>query len=371
MSVYGTSHGVAMQFDKISYANILLPTDSYRLYAVVFVGWVYFGAFKLLLSGKPFANNPLGFIMYVIGRESIYCVQLQQAFLLLPGTASRISARTVLFSNVPKGFLNMDRLTQTFPTMKHAWIATDTKELDTLIEDRDKVALKLEGAEIKLSMDANAKRLKAIKKGGSGGRDAENQSQWLDDEARPTHRLGKIPLIGKKVDTINWSRSHLAELLPKIQRAQESNYQGNTKFSSAVFVEFHSVQAAEAAYHQTHSKLPKGFAPRAVGARPHEVIWQNLNMGLAQHKMMTAVATAIIFLMIIFWIPITAFVGALANINSLITTAPFLKFILKLPTALLGLITGLLPTIILAVCLALVPIIMRCESYLCLGSRHH
>jgi len=307
------------------------------------------------------ANFFSGIIMFIIGRESVYCVQIKQAFLLLPGTASRISARTVLFSNVPKDFLNMDRLTQTFPTMKHAWIATDTKELDKLIEDRDKTALKLENAEIKLSKDANARRLKALKKGGTGGRDSESQSQYLNDKTRPTHRLGKIPLIGKKVDTINWSRSHLAELLPAIARAQESNYQGQTKFSSAVFVEFYTVHAAEAAFHQTHTKLPKGFAPRAIGARPHEIIWKNLNMSLAQHKMRILVVSFIIFLMILFWTPITAFIGALANLNNLFNTLKFLVFLKKLPTVLLGLVSGLLPTIIMAVCLALVPIVMRCK----------
>ncbi len=43
MSVYATSHGGAMQFDKISFSNIAPPQDGLRLYAPTFVSWVYYG----------------------------------------------------------------------------------------------------------------------------------------------------------------------------------------------------------------------------------------------------------------------------------------------------------------------------------------
>ena len=43
MSVYGTSHGGQMQFDKISFSNIETPVDYYRLFAPTFVAWVYYG----------------------------------------------------------------------------------------------------------------------------------------------------------------------------------------------------------------------------------------------------------------------------------------------------------------------------------------
>lgn len=54
-----------------------------------------------------------------------------------------------------------------------------------------------------------------------------------------------------------------------------------------------------------------------------------------------------------------AFVGAVSNINYLIQVAPFLKFINNCPKAILGVITGLLPTIMLAVLMALLPIYLR------------
>jgi hypothetical protein len=60
--------------------------------------------------------------------------------------------------------------------------------------------------------------------------------------------------------------------------------------------------------------------------------------------------------MIIFWAIPVAFVGALSNINYLTNKVHFLSFINKIPTVILGLVTGLLPTILLAVLMAVVPI---------------
>ena len=292
--------------------------------------------------------------MLVIGRESIHYVQVKQAYTLLPGLASRISSRTVLFTNVPQEYLTLAKIRETLPSVKHIWIAMDTKKLEEDVEDRDKTALKLEGAEVALSKNANNNRLKALKKDPKASN--QNPSVWLDDKKRPTHRL-KF-LIGKKVDTINWSRAHLGELIPKVQNEQADLIEGNGKRNSAVFVEFNSVQAAESAFHGTHTKLPKGFKPRTAGTRPQEIIWKNLNMGESQRKIRTIVAIAIICWMIIFWGPITAFIGAVANINNLTTLAPWLGWINKIPGQILGIVTGLLPVILLAVVLALVPTIM-------------
>ena len=295
--------------------------------------------------------------MFVIGRESIHFVQVKQAYTLLPGLASRISSRTVLFTNVPQDYLTLAKIRETLPSVKHIWIGMDTEKLEEDVEDRDKTALKLEGAEIALSKDANNSRLKALKKDPKAAN--QNPSAWLDDKKRPTHRL-KF-LIGKKVDTINWSRAHLGELIPKIRKEQAALIEGNGKRSSAVFVEFNSVQAAESAFHGTHTKLPKKFKPRTVGTRPQEIIWKNLNMGESQRKIRTLIAIGIICWMIIFWGPITAFIGAVSNINTITTLAPWLGWINKIPGQILGIVTGLLPVILLAVVLSLVPTFMGCE----------
>ncbi|CUM57735.1 unnamed protein product [Debaryomyces tyrocola] len=59
--------------------------------------------------------------------------------------------------------------------------------------------------------------------------------------------------------------------------------------------------------------------------------------------------------MIIFWCIPVAVVGAISNINFLIEKAPWLEFINNMPDKLLGIITGLLPVVALAILMSLVP----------------
>ena len=299
--------------------------------------------------------------MIFIAREAIYFVHVKQAYLLLPGIASRISSKTVVFTNVPTEYINEARLREAFTSIVHVWLPTDTKALDELVEDRDKTALKLEGAEVKLSKTANDKRLKAEKKGGKQAN--EDPMHWLDQKDRPTHKLGKFGLYGKKVDTIDWSRTHLAEHTSKIAAERETHLSGKAKFNSAVFIEFANVQAAQAAFHKTHVKAPKGFIPRDTGFTPSEIIWKNLNMGNSQRLIRTLVASLIIFAMIIFWTVITAFIGLVSNLKFLQNEAPWLNFLNALGPV-TGIITNLLPAVALVVALMLVPIIMRRKFYL-------
>ena len=297
--------------------------------------------------------------MVVIARESIYAVKLRQALYNLPHFGGRLSTRTVLFTNVPTDFLVEAKLRETFSSIRHVWLPTDTKDLDELVDQRDTAAYKLEGAEIKLSKTANDKRLKAVKKGGKQEAN-EDPMHWIGPKDRPTHRLGKFGLYGKKVDSIDWSRSQLAELSPKITTERETHLSGKAKFNSAVFIEFDTIQAAQAAYHKTSGALPKSFVPRAIGAQPNEVIWKNLNIGDKQRRTRSMVAIAVVVALIIYFIPLTIFVGAVSNLNNIIPKAPWLGWINKLGKV-KGIITGLLPVIAVTVLYILVPIIMRRE----------
>lgn len=54
-----------------------------------------------------------------------------------------------------------------------------------------------------------------------------------------------------------------------------------------------------------------------------------------------------------------AVVGLISNINFLTETIPFLGFINSIPDVILGVVTGLLPVIMLAVLIAVLPIWLR------------
>lgn len=168
--------------------------------------------------------------------------------------------------------MNVDKLKAMLgPSVRRIWFARDCTELEKKVEERDKAAMKLEGAETKLVQTANGKRLKAEKKGGAPSSSNEEglASQYLDKKDRPMHRLK--PLIGKKVDTIDWSRAELQKLIPQVDKMQAEDRAGNAKLQNSVFVEFETLSEAQAAYQSlTHHQILH-MAPRFTGMTPTEV----------------------------------------------------------------------------------------------------
>ncbi|KNG51012.1 duf221 domain-containing protein [Stemphylium lycopersici] len=302
----------------------------------------------------------LGLVMVIIGRESFFVVNLRQAYRRSPWGASRLSSRTILFTNVPKT-LSQSALFDMFPGVKHAWVASNTKELDELVEDRDDTAMKLETAEVELLTNANQNRLKAEKgKKHYVAADVNDGSKWIDPKKRPTHKL-KF-LIGKKVDTIEYGRSHLAELIPKITEEQDKHWNGQGELVGAVFIEFDTQKHAQDAWQMMQSRKTrpdKSLKARQLGVAPQEVVWGNLRIKPAEHFVRWALATGFITVMIIFFAIPVAFVGLISNINYLADRFTWLEWILDIPDVILGVVTGLLPAVLLAVLMALVPIVCR------------
>ncbi|KAK4240888.1 hypothetical protein C8A03DRAFT_41622 [Achaetomium macrosporum] len=351
--VNATGGGGQTELDILSYANINQATQNNRYYAHVFVCWIYFG-----------------FVMYMIMRECIFYINLRQAFLLSPFYADRISSRTVLFTNVPADYLDERKLRKVFgAAVKNIWITSDTNEVDKVVEERDKVAMRLEKAEVKLIKLANKARQAALKKGASAndadkapivgdGESGSVAARWVPDKKRPTHRLGFLGLIGKKVDTINWCRSELERLIPEADAAQAKYRAGEYKKIPGVFIEFRTQADAEGAAQILAHHQGFHMADRYVGIRPGEIIWKSLAIPWWQKAIRRYAVLAFITAMILFWAIPVAFVGAVSNITYL-STISWLQWLSEIPPVIMGVVTGLLPSVLLAVLMSLVPIVMR------------
>ncbi|KAJ5619945.1 hypothetical protein N7510_003929 [Penicillium lagena] len=352
--VDATAHGEGSQLDILSISHIA-DSEYARYYAHCFLAWIF-----------------VGFIFFTITREHIFYINLRQAYFFSPAYASRISSRTVLFTTVTQDYLNKDKLRAMFgrDKVKNIWLATDTKELEEKVKQRDDAAMKLEGAEIKLIVQANKARTKALQKKGSPEEGAVDDlpqqfddesgslaARWVEPKNRPTHRLKM--LIGKKVDTINWARSEIERLTPEIEELQAKHRAGDVKLVSSCFVEFINQSDAQAAYQSVAHNLPLHMSPRYIGLDPTQVIWANLRIRWWERITRRTATIGFITAMIIFWAIPTAFVGSISNINSLIQKLPWLGFINNCPKVILGLITGMLPSVLMAVLMALVPIILR------------
>jgi calcium permeable stress-gated cation channel len=92
---------------------------------------------------------------------------------------------------------------------------SNLKELPDVYDRRLAVCSQLESAETSLMKTAAKLRLAALKKGGNATPTGEDVEAAAPDhvvvpkDQRPTHRLGMIPFVGEKVDTINWARQEI------------------------------------------------------------------------------------------------------------------------------------------------------------------
>jgi calcium permeable stress-gated cation channel len=354
--INATGGGGQKQLNIISFANIKADdqVQKLRYLGPVLVAWIY-----------------VAFIFFMVTREYIFYVSLRQAYLLSPLYARRISSRTVLFQAVPNEYADERKIRYMFgQELKNVWIASETKELEEMVKDRQKAAMKLEGAETKLIRLANKARLKAAKKGGAqdespvfderqdlSGESGSAAARWIRPKDRPTHRLK--PVIGKKVDTINWARDEIARLNPLIEKAQNEYRAGEAKPKNAVFVEFWNQTQAQAAFQMVTHHQALHMAPRQVGMVPEEVIWSNLGMTWKTATVRNIVALSAATALIIFWSFPVAVVGAISQISYLTEKLPWLGFINDIPTVILGVVQGLLPSVLLAVLVSLVPVFFR------------
>lgn len=334
-----TGGGTSSQLDKLSFSNVAKPLWTY---AHALVAWVF-----------------LGGVMLLIVHERMFFVGARLAYYTSPLRAKRVSSRTVLFMSLPKECQSEQALRKVLGhTVRRVWMASDCKDLEKDVKERDKAAMKLETAEVKLVKTATTEKAKSItneKQQSPNGHDFSQAQTWLKDQKLPSHRLK--PLVGKKVNTMEYARDYLPKQNDKIAKQQREHVNGHN-IVGAAFVEFDCQYAAQRAF-QMAAPSKKDFKPRYIDVQPGEVIWKNLKRNYASIKILMLAASAAVCALVIFWLPLVAFCGILTNINALTNRVPFLSFINDIPGPILGVVTGLLPTILLVVLLILVPIVMR------------
>ncbi|KAG4273312.1 hypothetical protein FPRO04_14568, partial [Fusarium proliferatum] len=338
------------QLDILSYSNIEVddPVKRNRLYAHCFVAWAVYA-----------------FVMYTITREFFFYIYLRQAFLSTPKHAKRISSRTVLFTSVSRECLDENYIRSIFRGSARIWIAGNTTQLDTITQERDSVAMKLEEGEIEWIKQCNKERIKCEMK-----RDKEAKKTTPDSKTgnpvtrcsyenkRPTHRTGAFGLVGKKVDTIQWCRKKLEVLVQEAKNAQNNWPTGGYEKHPAFFIEFPTQYDAQVAFQAATQYFPLQISPRFIGIKPKEVIWKSLNYSWWRVAIRRCVIYTIITGLVTFWaVPVTV-VGIITQVN-VIKLLPGLTWIQNTPQVILGAASGLLPSIALSILMSLVPEFIR------------
>ncbi|KAI3406123.1 PHM7 [Candida oxycetoniae] len=323
-------------FDILTIANV---RNKWRTFAHVFLSWILFGA-----------------VIFLIYRELVYYTTFRHVLQTTPLYDSLLSSRTLLLTEISTNNLNDESLRSYFPTATNIWYGRDYKKLEEECEERTKLASKYEGALNKVMTKAVKLRNKCIKKKKPVPEPADDLDKYLKDgKKRPTHRL-KF-LIGKKVDTLTYGAEKLGELNKSIVKRQEK-YQTSTQLPS-VFLEFPTQLELQKAYQAIpYNKDFKGVK-RITGVSPDDIIWKNLQLTSTKRRIKTILANTFLTLLIIFWCIPVAVVGAISNINFLTEKVPFLRFINNMPSVIMGVITGLLPVVALAILMSLIPPVIK------------
>lgn len=320
------------QLDILSIGNV---KHQNRYYAHIFVSWAFFGL-----------------VIFIIYRELVYYTTFRHALQTTPLYDSLLSSRTLLLTELPKSAMSEPELRTFFPTATNVWYARDYKKLEKLNKERTKLAKKYEGALNSVLIKAVKLRNKCEKKGKPFPEPSDDINKYLKEgKKRPTHRL-KF-LIGKKVDTLDYGAKRLGELNEEIKKAQ-IEHKTNEQLPS-VFIEFPSQLELQKAYQAIPFSSELKKCGRNTGIAPDDVIWENLSLTSTKRRIKRVLANTFLTLTIIFWCIPVAVVGAISNINFITEKLTFLKFINKMPSPIMGIITSLLPTILLAVLMSLVP----------------
>ncbi|KIX07718.1 uncharacterized protein Z518_02372 [Rhinocladiella mackenziei CBS 650.93] len=332
--VNATGGGDASQLDKISFSNVL---DRKRLYAHAVVAWVFFG-----------------FIILLITRERLFVIGLRRAHQTIPLNATRLSSRIVLFLSVPPGGLREDNLHRYFgENAVRSWVVSDLGHLESVVRKRNSKIDSLEELELQLLKKVNLARDGARHGHTPAMESSDTQPKAVDERHRPKHRSKYV--IGKKIDSISQLREEISTVVSNVDRVRDADSSEPTKRTGAIFVEFRDQASAHQAFQQVRHPSPLMLQPKYIGVQPKEVIWQNLNLDTSRRITYSYIAIGIAMATVILWsIPI-GIIGTISNINYLTDKFPFLRFINKLPDLVLGLLTGLVPPLLLSTVVSYVP----------------
>ncbi|KAI0250626.1 hypothetical protein BJV78DRAFT_1283057 [Lactifluus subvellereus] len=385
--------------DKFIFGNVA-PTQQSRYAGHLLITWIF-----------------TVWIWWNIKYEMAHYVRVRQDYLVSPAHSSTAQACTVLVMGIPPKYLSELALTRLFSHLpggvRKVWINRNLGDMPDLHKRLLKACKMLESAEASLlSM--------AVKRNGKSASDTEAARRALIEELVPreqwpSHRLPlswmpfSIPLVGKKVDAIEWACEQVHELntqleqrrkilardinqttTSEVQPTNRTHHIGAGKLNitipevpvtiplvgarpavdfpnqtyppaSGAFILFDKQiaahMAAQTLTHHEPYRMPEPL--KYVEVAPEDVIWDNLVINPYERRVRLALSWAATIGLIIVWAIPVAFIGFLSNIHSLCTTYRWLAWICKAPGVVVSFIQGFLPSVLLAVLLLLVPIVLR------------
>ena len=172
----------------------------------------------------------------------------------------------------------------------------------------------------------------------------------------PLHsKLPSLPLLGEKIDTIQYLRKDLERLNSEIKKDQEKC---QYPLLGSAFIQFNRQLAAHMASRTVLHNVPQQMRLHIV-ASPNDVIWKNIGMRWWTRYIWVSLNLVGTGLLVIGWAFPVALFGSVAQISYLTSTFSWLQWVLKVPDSLLGLLSGVLPSLSLSIIMAVLPQVLR------------
>ncbi|KAG5361440.1 hypothetical protein CJU90_2823 [Yarrowia sp. C11] len=293
-------------------------------------------------------------------------IEKRQQYLTKPSHQIRATATTILIKYVPAHLRSEKAIKNLFRNLgevKNVWFTRDYSKLTALLSKQKKRYRELERLVTKRIIEAEKKFKKKPEN------DPEDTTKYLPKSETVRSPVASVfgmdlnvPLLGSKHDSIDWHCEEIERLTREIDTLKSESSMFDTM--PTCMIQFTTQLDAHVACQSLSYHNPNFMDTRLIETDHRDVIWANMRGSFYEEKVRFAIATALNIALIIGWAVPVSVVGLISQISYLTKLLPFLSFLNDLPDAIQGAISGILPPVLLALLMMLVPPILTLLAYL-------
>ncbi|GAB1310685.1 Calcium permeable stress-gated cation channel 1 [Madurella fahalii] len=316
-----------------------------------------------------------GLTLYFMNRDTLKVIRVRQDYL---GTQSTITDRTFRLQRIPKDLRTEEAIKQLVEKLEIGKVESvslcrNWKELDDLMEQRQKILSKLEETwSVYLAAHKPLEATEGQPNGDNGTPDAADEEAAESDRLlrgdqagsverpRPQTRFwyGFLRLQSRKTDAIDYYTEKLRQLDDKILAARKKNYEP----ADLAFVTMDSIAACQMAIQALIDPRPDRLLTRPAPA-PSDIVWRNTYAPWLNRRIRFWAITIFVAALSVIWLVPVASFASLLSICTINTVLPSFGDWLKHHEIARTLVQTGLPTLVISLLNLAVPYLYDYLSY--------